>query len=412
VLLATVDQFTAASAFIQLDGVARRIVLYPPDLSREHIGIVAEIAGADVIVADKATAESSNSANARIVCSASFHPESVAESESNSPIETEWILLTSGTTGRPKLVQHTLESLTGAIEAIHQPTRVWSTFYDIRRYGGLQIFLRAALEGTPLVLKSARETTMEFLRRASTFKVTHILGTPSHWRRALMSPSASLIAPHYVRLSGEIADQAILNNLSQQYPQASIAHAFASTEAGVAFVVEDGLMGFPSDMLSQTTGVEMNAESGTLKVRSNRTATRYLLAGGQPLLNVDGFVDTGDALELRDGRFYFAGRRDGVINVGGLKVYPEEVESVINRHPNVSMSFVRSRRNPVMGAIVVADVVLRSHPQPNIGDCPGMQQEILQFCRGELALHKVPAAINFVPSLEIADTGKMVRHHA
>jgi acyl-coenzyme A synthetase/AMP-(fatty) acid ligase len=158
----------------------------------------------------------------------------------NSPLETEWILLTSGTTGRPKLVQHTLTSLTGAIELESKPGRVWSTFYDIRRYGGLQIFLRAILTGTPLVLKSAQETGAKFLARAGALGVTHILGTPSHWRRALMSPAANSITPEYVRLSGEIADQAILNNLRLQYPQATIAHAFASTEAGVAFVVEDG----------------------------------------------------------------------------------------------------------------------------------------------------------------------------
>ena len=72
----------------------------------------------------------------------------------------------------------------------------------------------------------------------------------------------------------------------------------------------------------------------------------------------DGFVDTGDRVELRDGRYYFRGRTGGVINVGGLKVYPEEVESVLNADPRVRMSLVRARRNPITGAVVVADVVL------------------------------------------------------
>ena len=51
------------------------------------------------------------------------------------------------------------------------------------------------------------------------------------------------------------------------------------------------------------------------------------------LADEDGFVDTGDMLELRGDRYYFAGRREGIINVGGQKVHPEEVEAVINRHP-------------------------------------------------------------------------------
>ena len=409
-LLAAIDQFTAAAALVQLDGVARRIVLYPPDLSREHLAYVAGIAGADVTVTDEPAAQSINTQQLRITHSGlASNAEPAA---GNSPLETEWILLTSGTTGRPKLVQHTFASLTGAIEPGYQLARVWSTFYDIRRYGGLQIFLRAVLTGTPLVLKSAHVTAAEFLARAGALGVTHILGTPSHWRRALMSSAASSIAPRYVRLSGEIADQPILNNLRRQYPRAIIAHAFASTEAGVAFVVEDGLMGLPSQSLMRTPGVEMKVEAGTLRVRSNRTATRYLGADSQPLKDAEGFVDTGDAMELRDGRFCFVGRRDGIINVGGLKVHPEEVEAVINRHPEVSMSLVRSRKSPITGAIVIADVVLRTPPLTDDSRAPVLQRDILQFCRGELALHKVPAAINFVPSLDVADSGKMVRGHA
>ena len=409
VLLAAIDQFTAAAALIQLDGVARRIVLYPPDLSRDHLAYVADIAGADVTVTDEPAPQSINRA-LRITTNHSVSStEQVAE---NFPHETEWILLTSGTTGKPKLVQHTLASLTGAIELETTPGRVWSTFYDIRRYGGLQIFLRAVFTGTPLVLKSAQQTAAEFLARAGALGATHILGTPSHWRRALMSPAANSIAPRYVRLSGEIADQAILNNLRQQYPQATVAHAFASTEAGVAFVVEDGLMGLASASLMRTPAVEMKVEAGTLRVRSNRTATRYLGADSPPLKDAEGFVDTGDAMELRDGRFYFVGRRDGIINVGGLKVHPEEVEAVINRHPDVSMSRVRSRKSPITGAIVVADVVLRTPSLTDDSRAPVLQRYILEFCRGELALHKVPAAINFVPNLDVADSGKMVRGHA
>jgi acyl-coenzyme A synthetase/AMP-(fatty) acid ligase len=414
VLLAAIDQFTAAAALIQLDGLARRIVLYPPDLSREHLAFVADIAGADVTVTDSPSPQAIDARKLRIA--PNLRDPSAEPITGNSPLETEWILLTSGTTGRPKLVQHTLATLTGAIEPEPEPEpgRVWSTFYDIRRYGGLQIFLRAILTGTPLVLKSAQETGAEFLTRAGALGVTHILGTPSHWRRALMSSAASAITPQYVRLSGEIADQAILNNLRQHFPHATIAHAFASTEAGVAFAVEDGLMGLPSksDSLMHATEVEMKLEGGTLRVRSNRTATRYLGADSPPLKDAEGYVDTGDAMELRDGRFYFVGRRDGIINVGGFKVHPEEVEAVINRHPEVSMSLVRSRKSPVTGAIVVADVVLRTPPSTNDSRTPVLQRDILHFCRGELAHHKVPAAINFVLSLDVADSGKMVRGHA
>jgi len=114
-------------------------------------------------------------------------------------------------------------------------------------------------------------------------------------------------------------------------------------------------------------------------------------------------------LELRGDRYYFVGRRDGVINVGGLKVHPEEVESVINRHPHVRMSLVRQRKNPLTGALVVADVVLEPSPD---SAAQGVENEIFELCRRALPRHKVPTSIKFVDELAVAATGKIVRRHA
>src|SRR6202789_220769 len=356
VLVATTGQLDAAQALIQLDGVVRRMVLYPPDLSREHLDYIARSAEADWIVTDRPGLESSHCS---IECILPRRGRSRNQSlDRGQKVETEWILLTSGTTGLPKLVRHTLASLAGAIAPRNSSSGpiVWSTLYDIRRYGGLQIFLRAALTGTPLVLSGAQESTSDFLVRAGERGVTHISGTPSQWRRILMSTSVHTISPAYVRLSGEIADQTILNRLQCQFPEARIAHAFASTEAGVVFEVNDGGMGFSADAIEHTPQVEMKVEDGTLRVRSNRTASAYLGKAGLLLKDAEGFVDTGDVLELRDGRYYFAGRRDGTINVGGLKVHPEEVEAVLNRHPEVGMSLVRTKKSSITGGLVVADV--------------------------------------------------------
>jgi acyl-coenzyme A synthetase/AMP-(fatty) acid ligase len=320
-------------------------------------------------------------------------------------------MFTSGTTGAPKMVVHTLAGLTGAIgrNAAHDGPVVWGTFYDIRRYGGLQIFLRAIIDGGSLVLSDAKEAVGDHLIRLGRLGVTHISGTPSHWRRAIMSPAARAIAPHYVRLSGEIADQAILDHLAAVFAQARIGHAFASTEAGVGFDVNDGLAGFPAGLVGRLpSGVDLKVEHGTLRIRSGRTALRYL-GGGEALADGDGFVDTGDMVELRDGRWHFVGRRNGVINVGGLKVHPEEVEGVINRHPRVRMSLVRARRSPITGALVVADVVLR---EDAAGGTAEVEQEILRLCRDGLARHKVPSAIRVVPALAVATSGKLARRHA
>lgn len=411
VLVATSEQVTAALALLELDGTARRIVLYPPDIPLEHLPFVIAAADVDAIVSDSVFPGSLQSGVDRFACGTRLEP---CYTQSTARHTTEWVLLTSGTTGPPKLVLHSLATLSAGIRNGQKPqgTAVWSTFYDIRRYGGLQIFLRAILTGTSLVLPGAAESTAGFLTRAGALGVTHISGTPSHWRRALMTPAAHSIAPRYVRLSGEIADQAILDNLRAYYPGAAVVHAFASTEAGLAFDIDDGLSGFPAALVAQPgRNVEIRIAEESLRIRSAAAAARYL--GQQPgsIQDADGFVDTGDLVELRGDRYYFVGRRDGVINVGGRKIRPEEVEGVINRHPRVRMSLVRPRKNPLTGAVVVADVVLGGTASAS-GRPNEIEHEILNLCRSALPAHSVPVVVNFVNELAIAATGKIARRHA
>jgi acyl-CoA synthetase (AMP-forming)/AMP-acid ligase II len=211
-------------------------------------------------------------------------------------------------------------------------------------------------------------------------------------------------------LSGEVADQAILNNLATAFPAAAIAHAFASTEAGLAFDVTDGRPGFPAALVGQPGAkAELRVVDGSLRIRSARAAARYLGDRGV-LRDAEGFVDTGDMVEERDGRYYFVGRREGVINVGGQKVHPEEVEAVINRLPAVQMARVRAQRSPITGALVVADIVVR----PSSANQPfaAIQAEILAACRAALPAHKVPAMVRAVLALDIGESGKLARRHA
>ncbi len=409
VLIWTNDQLAAALALIELDGIARRLVLCPADLPPAHLPFVIGAAGVDAIVLDGSAPEAQFPG---MDCLVSCGPRVAPANYNRIPgLQTEWILLTSGTTGLPKLVVHTLSSLAGAIALQDSPPQpaVWSTFYDIRRYGGLRIFLRALLAGASMVLSQAGESTSDFLTRAGKHGVTHISGTPTHWRSALISPAAHEIAPVNVRLSGEVADQSILNQLKAFYPHATIVHAFASTEAGLAFEVADGHAGFPAAVIDNNTRVQVRITDGSLRIRSPLNASRYLGGHSKDLIGADGFVDTGDMLELQAGRYYFVGRRDGVINVGGLKVYPEEVEAVINKHPRVRMSLVRTRKNPITGALVVADVVLDSALVSLNGAARNLEHEILQECRGALPRHKVPTAIRFVSHLPVSSTGKVLR---
>jgi acyl-coenzyme A synthetase/AMP-(fatty) acid ligase len=413
VLIKTRDQVATARALIELDGVARRFFICPPDVRSEHLPLLMADAAIDAVVTDRDSGHQDDlGVSLRVTIGSTVTPTK------HFPVNhcsTEWVLLTSGTTGVPKMVVHSFAGLTGAIK--HRKSQygpiIWGTYYDIRRYGGLQVFLRAILSGASFVVPSVEEPLTDYISRLSAHAATHVLGTPSHWRRVLMSPSAGTLALKYVRLSGEVADQAILDNLQQLYPRADIVHAYASTEAGVGFEVSDRLEGFPPSTLgAHPGGVELKIQDGSIRIRSARTASRYIGGHNSILMDQDGFVDTGDIVDLRNGRYYFLGRKGGIINIGGLKVHPEEVEAVINRHPKVQISQVRARNNPITGSIVVADVVLKN--ETNKGETDGMREtlkhEILQICCSLLARHKVPAVIKFVPALTFNAAGKIARH--
>ncbi len=402
VLLRTQDPFFAALALIELDGVAGRIVLCPPDLEdKDLVGVIAT-AEIDAIVCDHKMPRTAGLKPLQFSL-----PLTPLDQAIDGNRATEWVMFTSGTSGGPKLVVHSLAGLTSAIKPAAADTPpIWGTFYDVRRYGGLQILLRGLLGEGSLVITRPGEPMTDFLARLGRHGVTHLTGTPSHWRRVLMTPNARAITPQYVRLSGEIADQAVLESLRAFFPGVSVGHAYASTEAGVGFEVNDGLEGFPAGLLDREGDVRMRVVDGSLQLRSTRAASRYLGDGAAPLVADDGFVDSGDMVERRGERYHFVGRRNGVINVGGLKVHPEEIEAVINRHPAVRMSLVKGRRNPITGAIVVAEVVLNEGAP---SDQTAISHEIIETCRQDLSPFKVPAMVRFTLALAMTAGGKLER---
>jgi acyl-CoA synthetase (AMP-forming)/AMP-acid ligase II len=409
VLLSMSGQLLSGLAMIEIDGLARRMLLCPPDLNPDHLATLVDNADIDAIVTDQPERWIDKGIPLVVTARLPVTPARPAQTER----ATEWLMLTSGTSGVPKIVGHTLEGLSGAIVAeglARGAPPVWATFYDIRRYGGLQIFLRAVIGGGSMVLSDHGEALADHVARLHARGVTHISGTPSHWRKLLMSGSVARFSPRYVRLSGEIADQAVLDGLAQAFPNASVGHAYASTEAGVGFAVNDGREGFPASLIgANRDGVEMKVVEGSLCIRSKRAAHAYVGKAAAALTDQDGFVDTGDMIELRGDRYYFVGRRGGIINIGGLKVHPEEIEAVINRHAAVRMSRAKSRRSPITGAIVVADVILTADSADRAKD---IRDEILSDCRASLATHKVPAVIRFVEALDVTPAGKLARSDA
>ena len=189
-LIRTKGQLSAALLLIELDSVARRLIIAPPDLDDAHLAAVIEDGGVDMIVGDRPLPDGLAVIHMPLSDPAPRVRSSIAHRRS------EWVMFTSGTTGRPKMVAHSLDGLTGAIRpGDPENPPIWGTFYDIRRYGGLQMLLRAMLGGGSMILSDPEEAVGDFLTRLGARGVTHLSGTPSHWRKALMSPALTLGRP-------------------------------------------------------------------------------------------------------------------------------------------------------------------------------------------------------------------------
>ena len=140
-------------------------------------------------------------------------------------------------------------------------------------------------------------------------------------------------------------------------------------------------------------------------MRSGRSAQGFLGKGAPALTDGEGFVDTGDMVERRGDRYYFVGRRGGIINVGGSKVHPEEVETALNAHAIVRASRVFARTSPITGALVYADIVLHDGCLPDAES----EGDILAACRASLPAYMVPAGLRFVTDLPMTEGGKLAR---
>ncbi|GAA0841459.1 fatty acid--CoA ligase family protein [Marinobacter szutsaonensis] len=320
---------------------------------------------------------------------------------------TRWVLATSGTTGIPKLIEHTTESLTKTCKVDSQRGKdyVWGLVYDPFRFAGLQVVLQALASGSQLVFANTLPTVSEqasFMREQG---VNALSATPTYWRKLLMSGETRGLTLKQITLGGEPADQTVLSALRAEFPDARIAHIYASTEAGVGFSVTDGKAGFPREYLA--SGVAGNqfeiSESGTLLIKPENHTPRS--SDGGVLVAENGFIDTGDLVELRDDRVYFLGRDSGAINVGGNKVIPEEVESVIREVKGVAEVIVKPKSSGMMGQLVTAEVQV----DDDNTDKKALKQSIISHCRAHLEKFKVPALIRFVEEINYNPSGKLNR---
>lgn len=316
--------------------------------------------------------------------------------------ETRWFIATSGTTGTPKWIGHSIDSLCQAVKTSAASKQLhWGLCYQPYRFAGLQVVLQSLLSGTSLTDCSDGDayTKLEIMQ---TTGVNALSATPSLWRQLLLTGQLSQLRLKQLTLGGEIADQQLLTRLSDIFPNARILHIYASTEAGVGFAVADKQAGFPAQWLQDGLhGIKFYLDEAShlwLKPRYQPTNVP------PSRINADGFINSEDLVEIKGGRVLFLGRAGGIINVGGNKVHPEQVEQVLLQVKGVAQAHVYSRASSLMGQLVVADLVAES-----TAETATLQKQVLAHCLSNLERYQTPTRIRWVEQLNIGSGGKLIR---
>lgn len=316
------------------------------------------------------------------------------------------LLTTSGTTGKPKIAIHSLSALLGRIANVKSESARWLLTFHPASFAGLQVLLTALTSESELVGTSVL-TVANLADSLQKYQPSHVSGTPTFWRAVLLvlGHGSRDLPLKQITIGGETVDQATLDMLRGVFPAARITHIYASTEAGALFAVKDGHAGFPAQWLDQDIeGVGLRIRDGALEVRSPRTMEKYLTDPIAKVRTEDGWIVTGDLVENIGDRVVFRGRVDEVINVGGAKVSPEEVEAVLLKMPLVKEVRVFGQRNPISGAVVTAEVVVSSGT-----DEDNARQAIYSFAKLHLENFKVPRIVKFVPEISVNSSGKKNR---
>ncbi len=298
-------------------------------------------------------------------------------------------LFTSGTTGTPKKVRHSFTSITRNVKVTDRTkNNVWGFAYNPTHMAGIQVFFQALLNQNTIIrlFGSSKDRIFSEINGS---KITHISATPSFYR---------LLLPHensyesVIRLTsgGEKFSAQVFDKLTGVFPNAKITNVYASTEAGALF-------GSSKDVFTVK-----EQHIGLVKIVEEELLIHTSLVG-QLGKDDEEWYKTGDNVEIISNnplQFKILSRKNEMINVGGYKVNPTEVEEVIQGIDTITNARVFAKKNSVLGNIICAEIVA----QKDITEA-----EIRAYLQDKLQEYKIPRIIRFVDSLSITRTGKIKR---
>jgi long-chain acyl-CoA synthetase len=311
------------------------------------------------------------------------------------------VLFTSGSTGKPKAVVHDLGRLFEKFEVKKQKLRTMS-FLLFDHIGGINTLLYTLSNGGTLVIPGDHDPDLvaggiarhkvELLPTSPTF-LNLLLLSGAHERHDLSSLKL-------ITYGTEPMPESTLARIADALPWVKLQQTYGLSEMGI-------LRSRSRDDRSLWVklggeGFETRVVDGMLEVKGRSAMLGYLNAPSP--FTADGWFMTGDEVEQDGEWFLIKGRRSEIINVGGQKVYPAEVESVIGLMNNVKDVTVIGEPHPIMGHVVACRVNLVEEE-----DARELRTRLRKFCRERLADFKVPVKIEITSSAQYNARHKRIR---
>lgn len=311
------------------------------------------------------------------------------------------ILFTSGSSGEPKVVVHDLDALLEKFIADARPVRTVSVLlFD--HWGGLNTMFRVLGSGGFLACPESRRPD-DICGLVERYQLDLLPASPSFLNMLLVTgadQAHDVSSLRTVTYGAEPMPATLLTRLVERFPDLRFQQTYGLVELGVMSSRSrdrDSLM-----MTIGGDGYEYRVVDGLLEIRARSSMLGYLNAPS-PFTD-DGFFRTGDRVEVDGEYIRVLGRESEMINVGGEKVLPTEVEAVLIDIPGVDDAVVYGEPHPLLGQIVCADVVVG-----DALDAADARRVIRRACAGRLPPYQVPAKVNVVDGPLVNDRQKRIR---
>jgi len=302
------------------------------------------------------------------------------------------IVFTSGSTGTPKGILHDCEAVMKKFVKVRSSWRTLlfllldhfggiNTLFSVFAYGGTAICLTdRSVDG---VVKTIAKTKADLIPTTPTFLNLLIAGGFYHHH--------DLSSVKFITYGTEMMTPATLQKVSEVFPHASLKQTYGMSELGV-------LQSKSQDKNSLWLkvggeGFQTKIKDNILWVKSEANMVGYLNAPNP--FDAEGWLCTGDEVEVEGDLIRFKGRKSEIINVGGKKVFPAEVEDVILSAENIKDVTVFGVKHPLMGQVVNSKITLRNPEDPQF-----LTERLRKHCNEKLAKYKVPLRFILVEPTE------------